>query len=260
MVALAGLFEIMHVLVEFLLGRERCAVDPLQLSILLAPTPVRSGVAEELDRPDFARAVHVWSATEVDEVPLLIDAQVAVAELFDQLQLVWLVSKELERLFLTQRPALKWLIPLDARCHVPFDHLEIVRRERTWQFKVVVEAVLDGWSDAEFGLREDGDHGLGHHMCGAVPHTFQWRHFFSITSTVSSSGMAPSLLCAALWYRVAAIRWRSAMSEIEEHRPGEVAGRAPNSVLPVQSSEVMHQAAVEDVPGRQPGRFPAANP
>jgi len=39
------------------------------------------------------------------------------------------------------------------------------------------------------------------------------------------------------------------MSEIEEHRPGEVAGRAPDSVLSAQGSEVMHQASVEDVPG-----------
>ena len=39
------------------------------------------------------------------------------------------------------------------------------------------------------------------------------------------------------------------MSEIEEHRPGEVAGRVPDSVLSAQGSEVMHQASVEDVPG-----------
>jgi len=39
------------------------------------------------------------------------------------------------------------------------------------------------------------------------------------------------------------------MSEIEEHRPGEVAGRAPDGVLPAQGSELMREAAVEDVPG-----------
>ena len=39
------------------------------------------------------------------------------------------------------------------------------------------------------------------------------------------------------------------MSEIEEHRPGEVAGRPPDSVLSAQGSEEMREAAVEDVPG-----------
>ena len=54
------------------------------------------------------------------------------------------------------------------------------------------------------------------------------------------------------------------MSEIEEHRPGEVAGRALDSLLPAQGSEVMHQAAVEDVPGAPtwpiPGRESIVEP
>jgi len=54
------------------------------------------------------------------------------------------------------------------------------------------------------------------------------------------------------------------MSEIQEHRPGGVAGRAPDGLLAAQGSEEMRESAVEDVLGAPswpiPGRESIVEP
>ena len=52
MVALLGLFELLEVLVQILLGEERGAVDALQLRVVLVAFPVGAGDGEQLERFD----------------------------------------------------------------------------------------------------------------------------------------------------------------------------------------------------------------
>ena len=54
--------------------------------------------------------------------------------------------------------------------HLRLDLLEVGGRERSWQVEVVVEAVLDGGTDAELRVGEELEHGRGHHVRRAVPH------------------------------------------------------------------------------------------
>ena len=68
MVALLGFFELGQVLVQFLLGEERRAVDALQLRVLLVALPIRAGDREQLERLDLLGGRHVRAAAEIDEV------------------------------------------------------------------------------------------------------------------------------------------------------------------------------------------------
>ena len=72
-VAPPGLFELAQVLVEFLLGEEGRAVEPLQLLARGVAFPIGPGHREELERADGARAGHVRAAAEIDELALTIE-------------------------------------------------------------------------------------------------------------------------------------------------------------------------------------------
>ena len=57
-----------EVLVQFLLGEERRAVDALQLLVVLVALPVGAGDREQLERLDLRGVRHVRAAAEIDEV------------------------------------------------------------------------------------------------------------------------------------------------------------------------------------------------
>ena len=54
--------------------------------------------------------------------------------------------------------------------HLRLDLLEVGGRQRPRQVEVVVEAVLDGRTDAELRVGEDVEHGGRHHVRRAVTH------------------------------------------------------------------------------------------
>jgi hypothetical protein len=64
---------------------------------------------------------------------------------------------------------LESLIGLDDLAHPLLDPREIIGVEGSGGLEVVIEAVLDGWSDAEQGPGKKILNRLGHHMGGRVP-------------------------------------------------------------------------------------------
>src|SRR5208283_3828178 len=74
MIALARFFKAREVGVEFLLREECRAVYALQLRILLVAEPVSARERENLERLDAARRRHMWTAAEVDEPAVAIEA------------------------------------------------------------------------------------------------------------------------------------------------------------------------------------------
>src|SRR3954451_11080877 len=69
----------------------------------------------------------------------------------------------------TDNPPREALSALNDLLHTLFEPLEVVRRERRLNVKVVVEAVFDGRTDAKASVVEGVLHGLGKHMGGGVP-------------------------------------------------------------------------------------------
>ena len=78
MVALLGLFELVQVVVEILLGEERRAVDALELRIFLVAQPVGAGDVQQLERLDASGGRDVRAAAEVGELAGLVDGDLLV--------------------------------------------------------------------------------------------------------------------------------------------------------------------------------------
>ena len=74
-VARLDLFEVLEVGVEVLLREEGCAVDALQLRILLVAEPVGAGEDGDLEGLHAAGGGHVRAAAEVDEVAVAVEAR-----------------------------------------------------------------------------------------------------------------------------------------------------------------------------------------
>ena len=65
---------------------------------------------------------------------------------------------------------LEGIVRRHVLAHQRFELLQVVRRERAREQEVVVEAVVGGRADAEFGIWKDIEHGCRQHVRGGVPH------------------------------------------------------------------------------------------
>src|SRR4051812_42608286 len=112
-------------------------------------------------------------------VEVVVDRQLRTADLgrlltggsaldTDQLELVGLELELRSRLVVGHGAAGEPLTVLDDRLHPLLVYLEVPRGERPLRIQVVVEAVLDGRTDAEPGPGEDLLHRLGQHVSGGM--------------------------------------------------------------------------------------------
>ena len=175
-VALGRLLEAVQVLFELGLRGPRRAVDALQLRVLLVAPPVRAGHAHQLEVAEVTAGVlDVRAATEVDEPGrVLVRAHEARLRgrhrvgrrVVDDLELVLVILEEHARRIGPDLVADEGLLLLDDLAHARFDAREVVFLEvlAVGKLEVVVEAVLDGRTDAERGAREQVEHGLRQHV------------------------------------------------------------------------------------------------
>ena len=73
MIAPLGLFQLTQMIVEFLLGEKRGAVQSLQLLARGVALPVCPGHRQQLHRADRPGAGHVRTAAQIDELALTIE-------------------------------------------------------------------------------------------------------------------------------------------------------------------------------------------
>ena len=91
-IALLRFFELVQVLVEFLLCEPRGAVDALQLLVLLVAFPVGAGDGQQLERFDLRSVRDVRTAAEIDEMRAeSVFGKDIVGPLFDELDLHGLI-------------------------------------------------------------------------------------------------------------------------------------------------------------------------
>ena len=99
----------------------------------------------------------------------LVGVRVDVALVVDQLELVRLVLEVFRGLLRGGVDAADELLALlDDLLHALFQRLQIVGREWLRNVEVVVEAVVDGRTDAQLGAGKLGLHGLGEHVGAGV--------------------------------------------------------------------------------------------
>ena len=93
--------------------------------------------------------------------------------IFDQLQLVRLISFFRQSLLFGHHAATEGLGRLDDALHALFDLFEIVRSERSLNIEIVVETIFDDRADTKLGVRADLLHGLCHDVGRGVAHNGQ---------------------------------------------------------------------------------------
>ena len=153
MVALEGFRLLGQVLVEFLLGGERHAVDSLEHLILLVALPVCARALREFERLDKPCGEEVRSCAEVDEFALSVEADdLSLGQFVDQLNLIRLVplGHEFNRLGAGQFEALDLQVFLDDFLHLGFEFGKDFGGKGDIRVDVIIEAVIHCRTDGEF--------------------------------------------------------------------------------------------------------------
>src|SRR5262249_36546261 len=143
-VAALGLLEAREVSLEVLLLVEGRPVDPGELPVALVPAPVSARKTGQLERLDRARVLEVGPATEIREIALRVQGDVAFGRV-DELHLVRLPGCEEALSGFLARNLLARPRPSLAQLAADFllDPLEIGLVDRLGELEVVVEAVVD---------------------------------------------------------------------------------------------------------------------
>ena len=168
MVALLGLFELVEVVVEVLLGEERGAVDALQLRVLLVAEPIGAGDVEQLERLDAPGRRNVRPTAEVGELAGLVDGDFLVGrgELLDEVALheVAFRLKALQAFLAGQELAGVGQVLPGQLLHLLLDGCEVLGGEGLFAIEVVEEAALGRRAVAELGLGKQFEHGSRHEV------------------------------------------------------------------------------------------------
>ena len=164
-VALLGLLQVAHVLVQLLLLEERRAVDAGEHLTLGVAAPVRAGELRDLERAQFAGGGQVRPAAEVGELADGVRGDDGVlGKLGDELKLERLIREDLLGLGARDHAALEGLVGLHYLGHAGLDGGEVVGRERAARLHVVIEAALDGRSHAELHVAVEVDERGSHYV------------------------------------------------------------------------------------------------
>src|SRR6266852_2860910 len=147
-------------------------IDPLQHLVLGISAPVGTGDLHQLEYLELARGGNVRAAAQIDEIPFPVQRDLFVrGNRGDDLGLVALADglEVLNRLVARPDLARHREILLRQFRHALFDGVEIVRRERPLERKIVVEAVFNYRHADHLRLGEQLLHGVGEQVRSGVP-------------------------------------------------------------------------------------------
>ena len=168
-VALLGLLQVAHVLVQLLLLEERRAVDAGEHLALGVAAPVGAGQLRQLESADLAGGGQVRPAAQVGELADGVGGDNGVlGKLGDELKLERLIREDLLGLGAGDHAALEGFVGFHDLGHTGLDGGEVVRRKRAIQLDVVIEAVLDGGAHAELHVAVEVDERGGHDVRSGV--------------------------------------------------------------------------------------------
>ena len=147
------------------------AVDAGEHRVLLVATPVCTGYRQELERigVQLLRRLDMWTAAQVGEAALVVDRdRLTIWDGVKQLELELLAREHLPGLIARDLYPPELLAAGDDRLHTGADLLKIALDQLTRKFEIIVEPVLDRWTDRNLRIGEHLEHGLGHYMCHRV--------------------------------------------------------------------------------------------
>ena len=168
MIALLRFLEHREVVVEFLFGFERGAVNALKLRILFVALVVRAGNGGQLECADVSRAHHVRPGAEIDEIAVAIERNFFVGRnVFDDVEFEFAglgtfaqrgepaFLSEFERFVSRNFDSFERMVRFDFVFHLGLDLFEIIRRDAVGKIDIVIKAVLHRRPRSELRFRPD---------------------------------------------------------------------------------------------------------
>ena len=125
---------------------------------------------------DVACREEVSARAEVDELALLVEADLRILrKVDDELDLVDLAPglQVVYRILPRHGVCLELEVLLHDLLHLGLDLLEVVGDETALLVEIVVESVVNSWSDCQFGSGVQPLHRLSHNMGSGVPEDLQ---------------------------------------------------------------------------------------
>src|SRR6266581_892704 len=171
-VALLRLLDHAQVRFLLLLRGPGGPIDPLQHLVPGISAPVGSGDLHQLEYLELARGGNVRTAAQIDEITFAVKRDLFVrGNRRDDLRLVALADgfEVLNRLVARPDLARHREILFRQFRHAPLDGIEILRRERSLERKIVVEAVFYHWPDGHLRFGKQVLHGVGEQVRAGVP-------------------------------------------------------------------------------------------
>ena len=148
------------------------AVYPLKALVVFVPVPVGGRDVEQLEGLDLSRRRDVRAPAEIDEIPLLVDADHLVrGEVVDHLDLVGLapLGEQGAGILSGKLAAPDGQVRPGQLDHAALDALEVLGRKRFRHVEVVVESFFDRRTDGQLRFGEQLLGGLGHQVGRAMP-------------------------------------------------------------------------------------------
>ena len=168
-VALLSLLKAQQMRLEIFLICPGCAVHALQHLVLRVAAPIGARQLHQLEGlRQLARAGQVRAAAKVKPVALLVDRDRFARrdDVVDDPRLVVFADllERLDGLVLVPDLADDGIVGINNRPHLGFDLFEILRRERLFAGKIVIEAIIDDWANRDLRVGIQLLHRLGEHM------------------------------------------------------------------------------------------------
>ena len=189
MVALLRFLEHREVIVEFLFGFERRAVNALKLRICFVAFVIRAGDVGELERADVSRAHHVRPGAEIDELAVAVERNLFVRRnVFDDVELEFAglgsfaqsgepaFFSELERFVPRNFDPFERMVRFDFVFHLGLDLFEIIGRDAVGKIDIVIKAVLHRRARSELRFRPDFQNRRRKYVRRRMTKTLDIRH------------------------------------------------------------------------------------
>src|SRR5262249_32110176 len=150
------------------------ALELLAISVIL---PIGTGDTEELEGTDITGVRNVWSAAEVDEFALPVEAQggVLFQVIVDVLDLIPLSEVLAQRSRLCGGPltTLKRLRQADDAAHLLFDARKVFFLEGRRHINVVIKTIFNSRPERQLNAWKQPHHRVGHDMRAAMAKNVQ---------------------------------------------------------------------------------------
>ena len=165
-ITLLRFLQLIEVRVELVFPEEGGGIDALQHLSLHVAAPIGASRRKQLEMSEHRRVRHVRPATEVDEWTVGVgrDDFVRALEIIKALEFERIAHETLPRDGQCHFFAHKRVLLGDDLLHLRFERHQVFRGERLINFEVVVKAVVNGRTEADFCVGTETTHGRGQNV------------------------------------------------------------------------------------------------